>query len=447
MEKILFTHYGKKGKPVQRQLLTDLMPISSPEQILLEEKRANLWSKITQACKLSPAQFESLGFSLATNLINDCQLLPETVNSYYSQSGGMLDYALNRTEAALALFATYVVADDSGEWSEEQKLWQYVLYSAAMLQGIGKLQIDLKVKCYNQQGQYLAQWNPLLTSLASQCRHYDYEFETEADVDFRRRLNGLLARRLMPEEGFAWIASNPQILQIWLALLHEDYQGAGTLGALLIRADSLALRRYFNQFLVRDQVAHSSRHRTSTFSDGTPETIHDKEIKIGATFLAWLNTAIESLDVKINKEILFMVPGGLLIGSEIFKLFVQDNPAYKNWLAVKNSFLSLRLHQKGLEGEDDLRFEDFARGKMLHGVVLSNYALVLPEEVSVHGASGEQVLSAVEFISQVDKGRHVLNAASGAAMSSGLPQLSQAGQWEIVSSAAPAASQGLNKHG
>ena len=51
----------------------------------------------------------------------------------------------------------------------------------------------------------------------------------------------------MPVSGFAWIASNPQVLAVWLALLNEDQRSAGTLGAILIRADAIGYSTLFTR--------------------------------------------------------------------------------------------------------------------------------------------------------------------------------------------------------
>ena len=413
----MFTRYGKKENLVHRKSVKDLTQISKPEFILAEEKRAALMLQIEQACVLGTERFYSLCATLVSQLINHCQLLPDTANNYYSQPGGLLDHALNRTEAALALFKQFVLLDDGqGEWSEEQKLWQYVLYSAAMLQGIGKLQIDYLVKLYDGNGQFLTIWNPLLGSFASAGSYYSYEFEKETEVNLRRRLNLLLARMVMPAAGFAWIASNREALGVWLALLNEDYQGAGTLGAILIRANAIALRRYFNQLLARDANARGQRHRVSTFVDTTPESIDDLEEKIGAKFLQWLAKAIESGVLMINKAPLLSVPGGMLMCPDVFKLFIRESSDFKNWLAIQTGFLSLGLHQIGPKGETDFRVEKNT------GVDFSDYAMVLPDEVTYQTSSGEsKTVSAVEFIFQAEQMGGVSNPIS---------HLAASGKWQ-----------------
>lgn len=281
--------------------LKDLTRIVNANLFLSEDKRQVLLKKMRMLSGLETARYDSLCSTLINNLVHYCQNLPETANSYYSQQGGLVDHALNRTEAALSLFQEFMVQDQP-DLSEEQKLWQYALFSAAILQGIGKLFVDYRVSFYDANGQFLKEWNPLLENMTSTGIYYFYEFEKEPEIEFRRRLNLLMAKTLMPTSGFAWIASNPEVLSVWLALLNEDERSAGTLGAILIRAEAIAIQRYLLEFMVRGTPAHSGgRYRAGTFSGGQPETLLEKEQAVGMEFIQWMIKALDSGKIMINK--------------------------------------------------------------------------------------------------------------------------------------------------
>ena len=438
----MFHRYEKKGATPQTKSLKDLSRILPPENYLAEEKRASLLQQIREACILEPARFDSLCLTAMNNLINHTQNLPETSNSYYSQQGGFLDHALNRTESALNLFSQYLLVDDKAEFSEEQKLWQYALYSAALLQGVGKLQIDFQIELYDNNGQFLKQWNPLLESLATVGSHYSYSFQKEQDPEFRQRLNILLARILMPSSGFAWIASNPQVLAVWLALLNEDYYAAGTLGAILIRADAIAIQRYFSHFYIRSYGSRGGRYgRAATFTGGTPD-VSDKEQQIGIEFLQWLTKLLAQGEGVINKRSLLMVPGGLLMTEEVFKWFISGHPDYTSWQAVRNGFLSLGLHRLGADGSIISRFEQNNTQKMQSGVVFTNYAVALPPEVQLHNLSTGKTapITATELI-YLSKFNANFTPKQATPTESAMPGLNSSGQWQaIVTPPAPGVS-------
>lgn len=444
----MFHRQRKNALSAQVKSLKELTRMQTATQCLAEDKRQALLKKMRAFSGLEESRYDSLCLVLVDNLVNYCQLLPETVNSYYSQPGGLVDYALNRTEAALGLFQEFTLQDKPELLSEEQKLWQYALYTAAILQGIGKLFIDYKVDLYDANGQLLKAWNPLIESLTQTGSFYDYEFQKESDIEFRRRLNLLLARTLMPVSGFSWIASNPQVLAIWLALLNEDHRAAGTLGAILIRADALAIQRYINEMMLRNATSRAARYgRAGTFSGGVPETLVEREQAIGVEFIQWLTKSLEDGLIMINKAPLFMVPGGMLMCQEMFQLFVREHPEYKNWQAVQNGFLALGLHAKGIGGEITSRFEQANTHQMHTGIVFSNYGIALPSTVNVHQLTTGKVesMSALELTNKAQYTSQFTQQHSVTIPP--LQHLSTAGKWETPELDAPTVQPGAKRGG
>lgn len=426
----MFNRLGKKGASLQAKPLKELNKILTLEQFFASDSRRELLLvQLKELNALEAARFDSLGMTLINHLINHCQTLPDSSNSYYCESGGLIDYALNRAEAALTLFNEYVLLNESNEYSEEQKLWQYALLSAALLQGIGKIQIDYGVDLYDANGQFLKHWNAVLEDLGAVGSYFNYIFRQEHDIAFRRRLNIVLAtRQLMPQSDFAWIASDAEVLRVWLALLNEDYYSAGTLGAILIRADAIAIQRYLHQADSKKYLNREPRYgrsRAGTFVD-VPETVENIEHQIGIEFINWLNKLLANGQVMINQPPLLIVPGGLLMTDEIFKYFVRENPEFKNWQAAKNGFQSLGMHKFGINGELS-RMEQ--NHKMHEGVVFTNYAIALPAAVKLFNpGSGKGVaVSATELVYAGHTNMQQLLIGSN------LLKLDGSGQWQNVS--------------
>lgn len=426
-EEVVLFHRPNKKQSVKP--LKDLSPIVSPAELLADNKRQQLLEKIKEHSGLDMGRFNALCMSLINNLINHSQVLPETFNSYYALPGGILDHALNRTEAALELFRHYII-QDSAELSEEQKLWVYALFSAGILQGIGKLQLEFNITLFDVNGQSLKTWNPILESLSAIGSYYQYEFVANNDDELRKRLNLLLARMLMPAAGFNLIASNPEVLAIWLALLNEDWQSAGTLGAILIRADAVAIQRYFNEFLNSIATRKGRLNRITTFVDSTPENLADKEKAVGIEFIQWLTQSLESGQIMINKAPLLMVPGGLLISPEIYKFFIREHPEYKNWQAIQNGFLSLGLHSVATDGSVESRFEQAGTQQMHSGVVFSNFAIALPNQMKIHNVNTGKVstISATELIHYSQYNTNFRQQSNS--NPSDLAHLNSKGKWE-----------------
>lgn len=436
-------------KPVK--IPKDLTAMAVPLDILDGGKRQTLIQQMRTFSDLPTKRFDDLCLSLIYQLVNYCQFLPETVNSYYALPAGMLDYALNRAEAAMQLLHDYLIPNEQGGLSDIQRLWLYAMLSASLLKDIGKLQIDYQVRVFDPFGQPLKQWNPLIESLISAGSYYQFEFllDHEDKRPVRRRINLLLARLLMPNEGFSWIASNPEVLATWLALLSDDWQSAGTLGAILIRADAIAIQRYFNDHLLHHVAGKQGTGgpRIGTFIDTKPTKPLAKEQLTGIQFIKWLSLALDSGQIMINKAPLLMVPGGLLIHPDIFKYFVRAHPEYKNWQAIQSGFLSLGLHRLNVNGETLSRFEQENNHQMHDGVLFSKYAIVLPKSVKTHHLSTGKIstMSAVELIhlAQYNQG---FSEQGQALKHEGPKHLTVTGHWKIMAAGA-LSKMGLKKGG
>lgn len=82
LEADLFHRPGKKAGSLNAKPLKDLMRITPAALILAEEKRKTLMVQIREANALEEVRFDSLCLSLVHNLINHCQNLPDTSNSF-----------------------------------------------------------------------------------------------------------------------------------------------------------------------------------------------------------------------------------------------------------------------------------------------------------------------------------------------------------------------------
>lgn len=373
----MFHHHEKKTKTTHIQSTHHLISIATPVVLLAEARRPALLQNIMNACAMDSARFNNLCMKLLHDFVHHCQRLPETANHYYALPGGLLDHALNRTEAALHLFRQTLVQGSEEALSEEQQLWLYALFSAAILQDIGKLQLDYQIEQLDIHGQLLKQWNPLLTPLSSVGKYYHYEFLPGSEDDLRHRLTVLLAYQLMPESGFAWIASEPNVLATWLALLHGDANAAGVLGAILERADGIAIQRDVHEFLLKHARASGARQgRISTFIDAGSEAAAEKEHLLGAEFIKWLAQEINKGRLVINKAPLMLIQAGLVMSPETYQLFMRDHPEIKHWQAVQKGLLSWGLHRHHADNP-----------AALNQIVLAKYAVVLPEKMQLHQLS------------------------------------------------------------
>ena len=433
----MFNRSSKKDTSTSRKSVKDLTRLQVAEKLLRENRRESTLATIRKTLHLDDVRYESLAQNVLNLLVNYYQSLPESTVSFYQHSGGLLDHALQRTEAALSIFQNYLQADEQGCYTEIQKLWQYALYTASLLQGIGKLYIDYTVTLYDSQGGALKNWNPLQESLLSYGSYYDYEFNRTGDEALRRRLNIILARQLMPISGFNWIASDEKVLAVWLALLNEDMYSAGTLGCILDTADAIAIQREMDRIFKHLGGGRLPRvNRLGAFNDRPQDAVSQFEQQTGIEFIQWVKSSLASGALMINKPPLFVVPGGLLMSVDIFKLFVRENPQYKNWQVVQKGFISLGLHENAVDGSLISKFEQHKNQHLITGITLgANSAVVLPAEAKMQQlGSGEiRTYSAPEMLNQMRYEQHFQPSAQQIAAIAPLQTLSANGQWDLPS--------------
>lgn len=345
----MFYREEKKAPGLKKPpLLKNMDAVESFETLLKDKKRQDALSQIKQKLAYQVSHYQKIAAPLIAEVPAYYQMLPET-SLYFSHRGGLLDRALYRTEAALNLMRQLMVQDASGLPSEEQKLWLYALFSASLLQGIGKLYTEYQIHMYNVAGTLIKRWEPLVEDMRSGGEYYRYQFVRE-DRDseaLRRHVTVLLAQQLMPKEGFALLAANPIIFRAWLALLEEERDGAGALAAILDRANALTDQKYLNDYL--DEHGHILEHgsgRVGSFLDTMPEHTIERERVIGAEFLVWVHDAIAQGKLVFNQEPIRaeIYPTGAVLSAEVYDMFMQEHQKLKSKYIIQRAVHGWQAH-------------------------------------------------------------------------------------------------------
>lgn len=378
----------EKKTPLKRPaMLKNLDPIESAENLLKDKKRQDLLQQIKNKLAYQSSHYQKLASPLCTKLALYYQLLPET-SLYFSHRGGLLDRALYRTEAALNLMRQLMVRDESGVPSEAQKLWLYALYSASLLQGIGKLYTEYQINIYNDVGSLVKLWEPLLEDMPSVGEYYRHQFIRE-DSDsalLRKHVTILLAQQLMPKEGFALLAANSTIFRAWLALLEEDRDSAGSMGAILDRANAISIQKYLSDYLdEHGYLLELGAGRVGTFLDNTPENTVERERAVGAEFLIWVNDALANgkfilNQLPLNAEIL---PTGVALSDKVYDMFLQEHQKLKSKFIIQRAVNAWKANSRS----EQTAIED--EKQTLSKIHLDN--ALLPESVKVYNGKTEHI--------------------------------------------------------
>lgn len=226
----------------------DPSPILSADILLSTEKRQQSLSEIRHLLNLPDDEFARVFQSVTENFAEFVQNLPETERSYYAGTGGMLDHALERASLSLFLCRTYLLPQDStlSSVSASEMLWVYALYTAALVYDIGRIPTSHIVTLTDSKGRTLRSWLPYRGPMtAEKASHYVYGFSEEHFDHMRWQVTAMLARQILPEEGFNWIASDQHVLESWLGLLNDDHRQVSPLLSIVLLVEGLLQEGFY----------------------------------------------------------------------------------------------------------------------------------------------------------------------------------------------------------
>lgn len=377
-----------KKQPPKREVPhdPDLMLVKMADELLNNDKAKEAIKKFPNLLSLSAENFDSLCKSLINNYAEFVQELPETRGGYFCLKGGILEHALRRSSIALSILRSYFLpnGDEKAPLTQPQTLWAYAIFTAGMLQGIGKVAVDLHAELYDRSHRHLKEWSPLDGSMVTNGAYYKYDFDNPFPDDFRNRATLLLARQLMPVDGFRWLASNKDLFAIWLALLDDDHRGARNLGPILWRADLLAIQEFYDQ---HGLVADPKLLEGLELPEGEDIIPPEKAADAVAAFQEWLKEKLKSKEFSLGDGPVVAVPGGaVLITNSAFQLFVRESLDFKNWQAVQTAFTGLGIHQIGSTNEIFQQYIRIHDKTSVSGLVV-NQANILPKDMKSVAAS------------------------------------------------------------
>lgn len=410
--------------PTSIKPITELIGAENQENVTNNKKHQDLIKKIQESMDFSDDTFKSMAMPLIERVFKYCQKLPDPA-IYYSHLGGLFDFALNRTEAAMQLMRQILVLDNNKKPSEEQRLWQHALFSAAMLQGLGKLYTDYQVEIYDKYGYFIKRWQPLLESIVSVGKYYNFELLGGDDIELCNSITPIIARKIIPKAAFERVMSDKKVFATWLALLREDKDSVlGPLAAILERANAIAIQREIQNYIEQSKHAEGHGKRLGTFIDAHHDNKIDREKLIGAEFIVWLTENIEKGVFILNQDptLIEVREASVVLHPSVLDIYMQEHKKLKNRVAMQQAFLSWNMHL--LTDAAKKSFKQMG-DKALNYLAVNN--AILPDKVLIYNSKTDKInkVSALELISNI--GTYTKYNAS--AISTPISQLTADGQW------------------
>jgi len=361
----------KDFKPKDPTRDLGLYPILKADALFKLKRRKALVEKFPSQIGLTPELYKELCHQTLENFAEFVQSLPETRNGYYSYNGGVLDHGLERASIAVSLARSYHFRDDANKaLTKEDKnaLWVYAVFTAALLFDLGKVAVNQVITLCDKYGSDISIWSPVTGSmLKSNASHFKVEFEKENREDLKRRLTSLLAEKLIPPEGYQWIASDKDVLDAWLAMLNDDKRGRGSLINLIPIADAKAIEKFYQEIkaqLVGEELAFGldkeeltdqekellEKQRKEKKAEAKEGVEEEKEVGLDEEFFDWLREGIEKGRLSVNEAdslIQIVNEEAALKYPEIINRFlsdkgIQDRTVQDVHKAITNSELTKR---------------------------------------------------------------------------------------------------------
>lgn len=341
-----------KNAPIETQRV---YPVLSADQLLTQRGRRKVIDQIRISCGAPTEHYNALYQQLIENFAEFIQSLPMPNNHRIRR----LDRQLHLASLALSLREPYVMAGEilNRTTDKEKALWNYVIFSGMLLARLGEIQTLYSVAICDERGMYLSHWEPFMGTMNAQGSHYKIRDISAGKSQMDSQLNALIARQLMPEDGYRWIANNPEALEQWLLALDStgEREPITLVARVIVELESFlskqnrlqeeALLESFEQYL--EELLEELNFDEDELAElENTESTEPEETLVGERFYQWLRNGIQDKTVTVNQQnsAVFMTQqGALLLHPEVFNRFLKDNPNAGNPQQVFDQFAKLGL--------------------------------------------------------------------------------------------------------
>lgn len=310
-----------------------VLPILPAEKLLASHQHQAMLMHMQSLSRLNPEQFEYHYLDLIHRFANMVQLLPIREGAYL---GSLLNMSLSRALNALLELDNLANANqcDFLETAivSNQALLYFAVFSSALLLDLFRVISQQRVILCDQEGYYVADWNPLLGSMDAHSNATSYRLYPISGVYSRVEysLLLLLLENVLNIDSYAWLSSHSDVFVDWLHALLNELHIDGKIVEIL-------------------KIIKLLQDRESAFLDQLPPADIDAEdpaaTKDAVDFTKWLRESIQqgTLDVNNARAGVFRVKEGVfldfsVLGTEFVKVFGKEMPMFTVFQQFGNLF-------------------------------------------------------------------------------------------------------------
>lgn len=274
------------------------LPVLRSTQLLTSNQYRFFLDKLREYADLPDEHFTILYQGVIKRFAEHVQLLPETLQD---PLGGLLRKGMLRAINTLHLFHKH--------YDDISPLESYALFTAVLLRDISYVVTNQKIFITDDQGATTDVWQPFRAALTEDDEVTSYKIMPigPAYQRINSAIKPILARQIMGEPGYLWLARDLKLLAEWLDLLEENVGGGFSR---LIEA--IKLYKQEGDVLISEWI------------DCPIEFLDCSDTLHADAFWEWLLEGIEKGDIKVNsiESGIHLTEAGIFIErSAIFKQF------------------------------------------------------------------------------------------------------------------------------
>lgn len=311
----------KKNIPVsfQTRQVGLRVPILPASTLLASREHQLLLSQLRELSLLDDLHFDALYQDFIYAWAEFVQMLPAEPDGVY---GSLLNDGLIRGYGALIQLITNHV--------DATPLERYAMTTAGIVFHVAHVVVNQRVFLTDDEGVFIQHWDPFSGPMMQTDEIRSYKLMPLSSFYQRRAdmITPLLAKSLLPHEGFLWLTSDLKIFMDWLDIFSNDARDSGG----QLKQNLNLFMQHFNKELLINLP------NLPLTLEESPATVH------ADAFLEWLKKGILSGDIKINSAdsgVHVTTEGVFLEKNLIFKKFVENYPVPINMFTIYQQFGNL----------------------------------------------------------------------------------------------------------
>lgn len=210
-------------------------PPATANDLLKPIRRQQLLENIWRRASLSRDQFNQLYQQPLNRFAELVQLLPASANHHHAHLGGMLDHGLEIVAYALKIRQSYLlpIGAPPESQSAQAEAWTAAAAYGALIHDLGKIAVDVEVELQNGK-----RWHPWHGPISSP---YRFRYVKGRKYQLHGAASALIYSQILDGKILDWLSGFPELWELLIYLLAGQYEHAGILGEIVVKADQASV--------------------------------------------------------------------------------------------------------------------------------------------------------------------------------------------------------------